>query len=103
MTNPAHVLQPAPGWAVHPTLITVADYIPGYKVARNVVPVVTFMGAPTVDQVSVVLAKLVQLLSAEASKNGANAIVGLKYQMLAAHSSGFIFFAYGSAVWVEYA
>jgi len=36
MTHPAHNLPPAPGWAIHPSLMTTCAEIPGYRVVKIV-------------------------------------------------------------------
>jgi hypothetical protein len=90
-----HELPPAPGWPIHPSLITTGEIIPGYRVARVLFPVSCVeSGFP-----EVALARLL----VKAAALGANAIIGLRYAMSVNLHVSMSCMAYGTAVWVDYA
>lgn len=92
-----HQLPPAPGWPVHPSLITTCEAIPGYRIARVIMPV---MSAAT-GTADVALQQIAQAALAR----GANAIIGLRFAPYIAPSqyNAVLVLAYGTAVFVDYA
>ena len=96
MTHPAHNLPPAPGWAIHPSMMTTCAELPGYRIMKTIA-VVAHMGV----DFGAVLGRLAAL----AREKGGNALIGVQVVPSAfgtASGGGQSFLVAATAVWAEY-
>lgn len=124
ITHPPHpvVLPAAPGWPIHPAMVTVTNEIAGFRITRSLGIVrgtVVRATSPFADvhalvngtddyfqQLSVARDKArfqAHLLMLEAAARvGANAVIGVRYESAEIAPSLVELLVYGTAAWAEY-
>ena len=97
MTHPAHNLPPAPGWAIHPSMMTTCSELPGYRIVKTVAVL-----ADVGHDAGIALGRLANT----AREKGANALIGVQMSAAPIGAAGGIGHAYliaATAVWADYA
>jgi len=115
-------LRAAPGWPIHPALVTTGLEIPGFRVTASfgVVRGLTVRSAGVLGGVSVAFesigggnvqtmidlcerarAEAFLIMLQHAAQMGANAVIGFRYDTTEAVQGLAEVLAYGTAVWVE--
>jgi uncharacterized protein YbjQ (UPF0145 family) len=124
ITHPPHpvVLPAAPGWPIHPAMVTVADELASFRITRSLGVVrgtVVRATAPFTGLQALVSAgdEHFQQLAAlrdqarfqahlmmleAAARVGANAVIAVRYDSAEIAQNMFELLAYGTAVWAEY-
>jgi uncharacterized protein YbjQ (UPF0145 family) len=125
LAHPPHpvVLPAAPGWPIHPAMVTVAFELPSFRVVRSlgVVRGVSIRGnadggadlatvadpAQTYSQRLATICEQARfqahlLMLQAAAQVGGNGVIGVCYETAPIHQSMFEVLAYGTAVWAEY-
>ena len=119
--HPAN-LPPAPGWPIHPAMVTSALELPGFRIVRSLgifrgltVRSPSFGGSIQASLESIgggkqhtytelcerARAEAFFLMLQHAAEFGANAIIGFRYDTTEIASVGTEVLAYGTAVWAE--
>lgn len=125
ITHPPHpvVLPAAPGWPIHPAMVTVATELPSFRLVRSlgVVRGVCVRATSIASDAFAIVANTTdthfQQLAAlreqarfqahlfmlqTAAQLGANAVIGVRYECSSLGANTHELLAYGTAVWAEY-
>ncbi|MFO0557004.1 MAG: heavy metal-binding domain-containing protein [Polyangiales bacterium] len=124
ITHPPHpvVLPAAPGWPIHPAMVTVTNEIASFRITRSLGIVRGTVVRPSTalaeanalvngseeyfHRLSVARDKArfqAHLLMLEAAARvGANAVVGVRYESIEVANNLVEMLAYGTAAWAEY-